>query len=160
MLDNKEKTLFLFVLNLLQSFMIPVLLSTTSTTEEKFLMMPKCWCNQNKTDRKKCAIMKSVRIYYFIKYIQHHVFFSSFKICHSALVLRESEQCRPSERNASGYITFCRKETLSRTPVTEFVFQYMNHNPLKQGSHYVNRVLHAHTVDPCSWIYSTGPEML
>lgn len=40
-------------------------------------------------------------------------------------------------------ITLCRKESLSRTSVTEFVFQYMNHNPLKQGSHYVNRVLHS-----------------
>lgn len=57
-------------------------------------------------------------------------------------------------------ITFYGKESLSRTSVTEFVFQYMNRNPLKQGSHYVNRVLHAYTVDPCSWIYSTGPHML
>lgn len=33
-------------------------------------------------------------------------------------------------------------------------------NPLKQGSHYANRVLHARTVDLCSWSCGAGPQML
>lgn len=31
-------------------------------------------------------------------------------------------------------------------------------NPLKQGSHYANRVLHARTVDLCSWSCGAGPQ--
>lgn len=97
-----------------------------------------------------------------LKYAQHYVFLGSYKPPSSVIQLRCHNRVSSivppiqTQRN----IAFCRKESLSRASVNEFVFQYMNHNPLKQGSHYVNRVLRAHTVDPCPWIYSTGPEAL
>lgn len=103
--------------------------------------------------------MKSVLIYSFLKHIQRYVLFlliwiiTLLSFCSGATIQKTMlSRCKKDKKKNTFY-----RESLSRMSVTEFVFQYMNHNPLKQGSHYVNRVLRADIAGPRLWINSAGP---
>lgn len=149
-----RRTLFLIYLNSLWHFL---LCSTTATTEvfdnAKMLMWPK----QN--HQEKCVIMESVIIYILSSNKYSIMSFSSHPndyllSCSSGattnwitLSLRKKYEKK---------YHFLRKRKFVKSVCNWVCFTIHSHNPLKQGSHYVN----SFTVDPCSWIYSTGPEML
>lgn len=133
-----------------------------------FLSMPKCWRNQNKAVKRKCAIQESVRIYCFMVYIQYSVLFCSFKITlfciffstpsPSGAIMKLAVPHRP-ERNTGRNITFCREESLSRTPVTEFISTWTTIHLDREVINLIGFCLLTQWI-PWPWLSSAGPEML
>lgn len=109
---------FLFF-NILESFMIFL----------KFLTMPKCWCNQNKT-----VIPSDIYSIMSLSYLHHHLLSFSSGATIKWITLSRWKKYKKKYR-------FLRRTKFVKNVCNWVCFQYMNHNPLKQGSHYVNRVL-------------------